>query len=151
MVMSWIWAGLLAISVAASFFSGCGSALSAAIPQGAQAGISLVISMAGSICLWSGVGKLMEQSGLTGALAKLLRPFLGKIFPSSRKDPRLANQCVCQPFGPWQRRNAYGHSSRQAPCILPKRRHRKQRALPFDRTEHRLHPIDPCKCCCRAC
>lgn len=91
MVMSWIWTGLLAISVAASLFLNHGSALSAAVPQGAQAGISLSISMAGSICLWSGVGKLMEQSGVTGALAKLLRPFLGRLFPSSREDSHLAN------------------------------------------------------------
>lgn len=91
MVMSWIWTGLVAISLAAAAVLGNGSALSAAIPKGAQEGIMLAISLAGSICLWTGVGKLMEHAGLTGMLSKLLRPLLGRIFPSTKKDPHLEN------------------------------------------------------------
>ena len=51
MVMSWIFTGIVGISVIAALVLGNGSALAAAIPQGAQAGVTLVISMAGSICL----------------------------------------------------------------------------------------------------
>jgi len=91
MVMSWIWTGLVAISLVASVLLGNGSALSAAVPQGAQAGITLAISMAGSICLWSGVGRLMEQAGLTGMLSRLLRPLLGRVFPSTRTDSTMEN------------------------------------------------------------
>ncbi len=90
MVMSWIWTGLIAISVVASLILGNGSALSAAVQQGAQAGVTLVISMAGSICLWSGVGRLMERIGITDMLSRLLRPVLGVLFPSTRKDSILA-------------------------------------------------------------
>lgn len=90
MVMSWIWTGLVALSVVGAVLLGTGSALAAAVPQGAQAGVTLAISMAGSICLWSGVGKLMEHAGLTGFLSRLLKPILGRLFPSSRKDPALA-------------------------------------------------------------
>jgi spore maturation protein A len=46
--------------------------------------------MAGSLCLWTGVGRLMERSGLTSILAALIRPILGRIFPSSRQDEALA-------------------------------------------------------------
>ena len=91
MVMSWIWTGMVAISLLASILLGNGSALAAAVPQGAQAGITLALSMAGSICLWTGVGKLMEKAGLTGKLSKLLRPILGKVFPSAQNDPGLEN------------------------------------------------------------
>ena len=90
MVMSFIWAGIMVISVIASIWLGNGSALAAAVPEGAQAGITLAISMAGSICLWSGVGKLMEHAGMTGFLSRLLNPLLGRIFPSYRTDPSLA-------------------------------------------------------------
>lgn len=90
MVMSWIFTGLVAISLAGALLLGNGSALAAAVPQGAQAGVTLAVSMAGSICLWSGVGKLMEKAGMTGALSRLLRPILGRIFPSFRRDPSLA-------------------------------------------------------------
>lgn len=90
MIMSWIWTGMIAVSVLAAIFTGNGSALAAAVPQGAQAGITLVISMAGSVCLWTGVGRLMEHAGFTGLLSRLLKPLLGRIFPSFQKDASLA-------------------------------------------------------------
>jgi len=91
MVMSWIWTGMVAISLIAAAILGNGSALAAAVPKGAQDGFLLAVSLAGSICLWTGVGKLMEQAGLTGMLSKLLRPLLARLFPSVRKDAHLEN------------------------------------------------------------
>lgn len=99
MVMSWIYTGLLAISVLAAVLLGNGSAVAAAVPAGAQAGVSLAVSMAGSICLWTGVGKLMEHIGLTQGLSRLLRPLLRRLFPSTATDSTLsaslsANVCA---------------------------------------------------------
>lgn len=90
MVMSWVFTAMLLLSVVCAAVTGNGSTLSAALPQGAQAGITLAIALAGSICLWSGVGKLMEKIGLTGMLSKLLRPILYRLFPSTRGDETLA-------------------------------------------------------------
>ena len=90
MVMSWVLTGILLISFLSAAYLGKGSALAAAIPKGAQGGITLGISLAGSICMWSGAGKLMEHSGLTGLLSRLLQPILHRVFPESRKDPVLA-------------------------------------------------------------
>lgn len=90
MVMSWIFCGILLISIIFSIITGHGPALAAAVPQGAQAGVTLAISIAGSLCLWTGVGRLMERIGATKALAKLLRPFLHRLFPGTKKDMALA-------------------------------------------------------------
>lgn len=90
MVMSWIWTGLVAISLIAAIALGNGSELAAAVPQGAQAGITLAVSLAGSICLWTGVGKLMEHAGIMKFLSKLLKPLLAKLFPSTKQDAKLA-------------------------------------------------------------
>lgn len=90
MVMSWIWTGMLLVSILFSFFTGSGAALAASVLQGAQAGVTLAISIAGSLCLWTGVGRLMEHTGLTGYLAHLLKPLIGRLFPGSREDPALA-------------------------------------------------------------
>lgn len=101
MVMSWIWTGILMTSVVASLLLGNGSALAAAIPKGAQAGLTLAFSLGGSICLWSGIGKLMEAAGLTGLLSRCFSPLLGRIFPSFRHDPILAGYLssnVCANF-----------------------------------------------------
>ncbi len=91
MVMSWIWTGMVAIALVTALVTGNGSALSASVIKGAQAGITLALSMAGSICLWTGVGKLMEHAGITGRLSRVLRPLLGRIFPSAKKDKQLEN------------------------------------------------------------
>lgn len=91
MVMSWIWSGMLLISIAFSLFTGQKAALAAAVLQGAQAGVTLAISLAGAICLWSGIGKLMIHTGITRWLVRLFRPVLHLIFPSTRKDAALAS------------------------------------------------------------
>ena len=99
MVMSWIYTVIIGISVIFSLINGSGSALAAATASGAQAGITLAISIAGSICLWTGVGKLMEHTGLTEMLARLLRPLLLFLFPCSKNNAPLrsslsANICA---------------------------------------------------------
>ncbi len=90
MVMSWIFTGIVLVSIVCAALTGNGGAISAAVPQGAQAGITLAISLTGSICLWSGIGKLMEHIGLTARLSRLLRPLLHMLFPNSKTDPVLA-------------------------------------------------------------
>lgn len=90
MLMSYIWTGMIALSLIAAAVAGKGGALSAAVSQGAQSGITLVISLSGSICLWSGVGRLMEKAGITATLSRFLKPALGRLFPSVKSDPELA-------------------------------------------------------------
>ncbi len=90
MAMSWIWVGILALALLCAAWTGNGSALASAVPNGAQAGITLTVSMAGSICLWSGVGSLLAHAGLTQGLAHMLRPLLNRVFPSTRTDSALS-------------------------------------------------------------
>ena len=92
MVMSYIWTGIVLISVVCALILHNGSALAGAVLAGAQSGITLAVSIAGSICLWTGVGKLMEHAGITAALARLLRPVLHRVFPSSKQDDLLSQK-----------------------------------------------------------
>ena len=99
MVMSYIFTIFLGISLLFAFFSGKGAALPAAVTEGAGKGFTLALSMAGSLCLWSGVGKLMERLGLTDRMGRLLSPLLHRLFPESRENPVLrghlsANICA---------------------------------------------------------
>jgi spore maturation protein A len=89
-MMNWIWAVLLGVSVVCGALSGRGKELGQAVMAGSQAGVTLAVSMAGGICLWTGVGKLMQASGITGKLAKLLGPILYRVFPSAVQDRELA-------------------------------------------------------------
>ena len=92
MILGWIWTILTALSILISFRNGSGQALGAAVMTGAQTGVALAISLTGSICLWSGAGKLMSHIGLTEALSRLLSPLLHRLFPRTRDDHRLAGQ-----------------------------------------------------------
>lgn len=90
MLMSWIWTGIVGFSLLCAVITGNGSSLSTAVAQGAQAGVTLSIAMAGSICLWSGIGAVMEKAGITQMLSRLLRPGLYRLFPSANSDSALA-------------------------------------------------------------
>lgn len=89
MVLSWVWVIIILMSIIFGIISGKMGAVSAASAQGAQTGITVAIGIAGSICLWSGVGNLMDRIGLTDLLSRLLRPLLNLIFPGTKKDPQL--------------------------------------------------------------
>ena len=101
MVMSRIWTLFLLVSILCSVFTGGGPALASAALQGAQAGVNLAISMAGAVCLWTGVSRLMEAVGDADGLARLLKPLLGMLFPRARGDAALARDLsanVCANF-----------------------------------------------------
>lgn len=101
MVMSWIWTGIAAISILCAILTDNGSALAAAIPEGARAGVELAVFLAGSLCLWSGIGALMTRTGLTERLSRFLQPGLHRVFPSTRKDRQLARSLsanICANF-----------------------------------------------------
>ena len=90
MILSIIWTAFVAISIFFSALYGRGGALAESVFSGAQAGVTLAISLTGSICLWSGVGKLLDHLGLTRRFARVLGPILHRIFPGSREDPQTA-------------------------------------------------------------
>ena len=90
MVMSWVWTLLLSAAILSAVINGQGQALGAAVLQGAQSGLELAFGIGGSLCLWSGAGKLMEACGMTAHLGRMLRPLLVLLFPSVRDDPVLA-------------------------------------------------------------
>lgn len=90
MVMSYVWALLVGVSVVCAAVNGQMGALSGAVIQGAQNGITLAISIAGSLCLWAGIGRAMERLGIAAALARILQPLLHWLFPSTGQDTGLA-------------------------------------------------------------
>ena len=101
MIMSWIFTGFLILSVICSYITKNVASLPSAVLQGAHSGITVSLSIAGSLCLWNGVGKVMERVGMTTALSRLLSPILHRIFPSTRTDLALAGSLssnICANF-----------------------------------------------------
>ena len=90
MFLSWFW--MLCVLCAAFFaiVTGQGARTTAALLEGAADGAALVLELAGPLCLWAGLGSLMDRAGLTALAAQGLSPLLGRLFPASRTDPALA-------------------------------------------------------------
>lgn len=86
MALSIIWVGFVLMSVLYGAATGRAEAVSAAAMEGAAAAVNLCLSMGGAICLWSAVMAVMEQSGLSAALSRVLRPVLGRLFPTAARD-----------------------------------------------------------------
>ena len=86
MAMPYFLTGLFSLSLLFGCATGQLSAVSAAALTGAQSAVELCLSMAGAICLWSGIMTLMDRCGLSGKLAALLRPLLRRILPNASRD-----------------------------------------------------------------
>lgn len=88
MVMGIVWAGLLLLSLAAGLWNGSAPELAGAAMEGAASAITLGLSLAGALCLWSGLTKVMEVSGITKGLSKLMRPIFRRLFPAASRDDK---------------------------------------------------------------
>lgn len=85
-MLNYIWSALIAASILCAVFTGSTSDLSAALIESGASSIQLILTMAGIICLWSGIMKIAAESGLTGIFAKIFSPLLRPLFPRLDKD-----------------------------------------------------------------
>ena len=86
MAMSYFLTAFFVLALLFGGIHGQWNAVSAAAMEGARAAVELCISMAGAICLWSGVMTLMDRCGLSRKLARLLRSVLRHILPRASRD-----------------------------------------------------------------
>ena len=84
--MASVWSGILIISTIFGFLNGNMDAVSNAALEGARSAIDLSISMAGILCLWSGIMEIMNVCGISAALARCFRPFLRHLLPNASRD-----------------------------------------------------------------
>ncbi len=86
MVMGMIWMVLVVTAVIAAVLEGNLGALSPAVMEGASSAIRLALSLAGALCLWSALAKLMEKAGALRGLARVMRPVFRRLFPQASRD-----------------------------------------------------------------
>ncbi len=84
--MTVIWTGMVVVSVLCGLATGRGAAVASAAIEGAGAAVELCLSIAGMLCLWTGVMEVMRRSGLAEKLSRLLGPVLRRLFPGAAKD-----------------------------------------------------------------
>lgn len=85
-MLNYIWSGLVIISVVCAAVFGNTNNLSTALLESGQSSIELLLKLAGIMCLWSGIMKIAEESGLTSIIAKIFSPLLKPLFKNLDKD-----------------------------------------------------------------
>lgn len=84
--MTVIWTGMIVVSILCALATGRGPEVAAAAVEGTSAAVQLALSIAGMLCLWTGVMEVMRQSGLADKLSRLLAPILRRLFPQAARD-----------------------------------------------------------------
>ena len=89
-MLNYLWFGMLVIGFFIAILNGRVEAVNGAIINSAGEAVNLCLELAGIMCLWSGLMKVAEKSGLTRYIAKLARPVLRFLFPGvPEKHPAL--------------------------------------------------------------
>ena len=87
-----LWAGFFLVALLAALgqtFNGTPeiwNELIAVLFSSSKTAFSIALNLTGILCLWMGLLKIAELSGLTLVLAKLLRPLFRRIFPEVPSD-----------------------------------------------------------------
>jgi spore maturation protein A len=89
-----IWFFIVAIGIIFGIITGRGDLISKGIIKSANSTVELTIGLVGLMCLWCGVMKIAERSGLTDKLAAMLKPFLKLIFKRAAKDEKAMGAIV---------------------------------------------------------
>lgn len=86
--MGWLFVGMVVVSTIYAVFCGNIADVSTEILNSAQSAVELCLSLMGIICLWCGVMKVAQRSGITDFLSRFLSPVLSRLFKGIDKSGR---------------------------------------------------------------
>ncbi|MBQ2932585.1 MAG: hypothetical protein IJE62_07110 [Clostridia bacterium] len=85
-MLNYIWCGMIIVSFVVAVFTGNVETITNGALEGAAAAVETCIGLLGSMCLWTGLAKVAENSGLVDVFAKFLRPITKIIFPKLKAN-----------------------------------------------------------------
>ncbi len=85
-MLNYIWMGLLLIGFAVGIVNGRINEVTKAAMDSAQSAVTVCIGLLGVMCLWTGLMKVAEKSGLVTGISRLVRPVMTFLFPGIPKD-----------------------------------------------------------------
>ncbi|APM41069.1 nucleoside recognition domain-containing protein [Clostridium kluyveri] len=89
-----IWFFILAFGIIFGIVCGRGAEISKSIIASSDSTVKLIINLVGIMCLWCGIMKIAEKSGLTYKIAKLMKPILKLLFKKAAKDEKAMGAIV---------------------------------------------------------
>ena len=88
MLMSKVLAALVGLALVMGALTGRMPEVSQATIAGAGEAVSLLLRLAGTLCLWNGLMEVMSRSGLADKVARLLGPLISLLFGDYARDPQ---------------------------------------------------------------
>lgn len=89
-MLNYIWLGMLLTGFVLGIMNGRVKEVTNAVIESSGDAIKLGINLAGVMCLWSGIMKIAEKSGLVKRTALMAKPVLKSLFPKiPRNHPAL--------------------------------------------------------------
>lgn len=86
MCMSYLWVGMMALSLVCFPFNHGNMSITASVMAGGKAALELSLALGGSLCLWSGLARVMEVAKINKSLSQLCYPIFKKLFPKASGD-----------------------------------------------------------------
>lgn len=80
-MLNWIWMGMLTLGILTAAINGNLEAVTEAALNASAGAVAVCFDLIGVMSLWLGMMKIAEDAGLIGGLAKILSPFLKRLFP----------------------------------------------------------------------
>ncbi|MBE6757247.1 MAG: spore maturation protein A [Ruminococcaceae bacterium] len=85
-MLNGIWLGLMLISLAGGMLTGRTQAVTEALLNGGKNTLTFMITLGGSMCLWSGILRVADKAGVTRLFARLVAPLMRYLFPNLPTD-----------------------------------------------------------------
>ena len=84
--MTYLWSGMIIIGIIYGALTGNLKAVTEAAVSSGKDAVTLCISMAGMVAMWSGLMKIAEMAGMVEKLSGKLRPVMRFLFPDLDPD-----------------------------------------------------------------
>ncbi len=90
-MMKYLWSFLIIISVIISVFTGKISETMSGAMEGAENAVTMCMGLLGVMCMWNGIIKIAEKSGITQKISAMFSPLIKIIFKSVSPKTPAAN------------------------------------------------------------
>ena len=90
-MMNYIWAVLVLFAVTFGIVTGKGSEIGGALLSSGESAVNLLLTLAGTVSLWSGIMAIADSSGITKGLSMLFSPILKLLFGDYKDDDKVMN------------------------------------------------------------
>lgn len=87
-----LWPIFIIISFIYAILSGNVQEVNNSIFDSAGSAVELSITFLGTMCLWNGIMKIVQETSLMNKLTKLLKPIIRFLFPELKKDSPAKNE-----------------------------------------------------------